>query len=100
MQTRAASFCSRQTIMPLWLLYTQLRIQKPQRKLRSAVLSNLLSCNACKQLAHLAAGDMVSWMLQIDKERRRDRQERSADYDSHLGILRDPITREVIKTST
>ena len=32
---------------------------------------------------------------QIDKDAREDRLERDPDYDSHLGIERDPITREI-----
>ena len=33
--------------------------------------------------------------LQADKEAREDRLQRDPDYDSHLGIERDPITREI-----
>ncbi len=33
--------------------------------------------------------------LQIDKDAREDRLERDPDYDSHLGIERDPVTREI-----
>ena len=34
--------------------------------------------------------------LAADAERRADGRERSADYDSHLGIARDPVTREIV----
>ena len=37
--------------------------------------------------------------VQMDKERRRDRDLRDPDYDSHLGVERDPITREVLRQS-
>jgi hypothetical protein len=33
---------------------------------------------------------------QEDTWRREDRKLRSVDYDSHLGVQRDPITRDVI----
>ena len=33
--------------------------------------------------------------LQADKDAREDRLQRDPDYDSHLGIERDPITREI-----
>jgi hypothetical protein len=33
--------------------------------------------------------------MQIDKDAREDRLERDPDYDSHLGIERDPVTREI-----
>ena len=34
--------------------------------------------------------------LAADAARREDGRERSADYDSHLGIARDPVTREIL----
>lgn len=33
--------------------------------------------------------------VQADKEAREDRAQRDPDYDSHLGIERDPVTREI-----
>ena len=39
----------------------------------------------------------MSW--QMDKDKLRDRREREPDYDSHLGIERDPVTREVIQVA-
>lgn len=33
--------------------------------------------------------------MQADKEAREDRANRDPDYDSHLGIERDPVTREI-----
>ena len=38
-------------------------------------------------------------LCQIDKDRRRDARERDPDYDSHLGLERDPITREITNSS-
>ena len=48
------------------------------------LLSNptLLQCTKCHA-------------LQADKDAREDRLQRDPDYDSHLGIERDPITREI-----
>ena len=39
-------------------------------------------------------------LLQADVERRKDRALRDLDYDSHLGIERDPISREIISTAS
>lgn len=33
--------------------------------------------------------------MQADKDAREDRANRDPDYDSHLGIERDPVTREI-----
>ena len=38
-------------------------------------------------------------VAQEDKARRADRLERDPDYDSHLGLARDPVTREIIQTA-
>lgn len=38
--------------------------------------------------------------VELDKARRRDRQLRDPDYDSHMGLMRDPETREVVTTAT
>lgn len=35
-----------------------------------------------------------------DNARREDRAHRSLDYDSHLGLERDPISREIVHTAT
>lgn len=37
--------------------------------------------------------------VELDKARRRDRLLRDPDYDQHLGVERDPITREVTNRS-
>ena len=42
----------------------------------------------------------ASPLLQLDNARREDRAHRSLDYDSHLGLERDPITREILHTAT
>ena len=34
--------------------------------------------------------------LEADKDRRRDRALRDPDYDSHMGLMRDVETREII----
>jgi len=39
-------------------------------------------------------------LLQADVERRKDRALRDPDYDSHLGLERDPISREIINTAS
>lgn len=41
----------------------------------------------------------VVW-LQLDNARREDRAHRSLDYDSHLGLERDPISREILHTAS
>lgn len=38
--------------------------------------------------------------VQVDNARRVDRARRSLDYDSHMGVERDPISREIISTAT
>ena len=37
--------------------------------------------------------------LQHDKDLREDRAMRDPDYDSHLGIERDPVTREIVNVA-
>ena len=50
---------------------------------------------------HLTRGNMLaSPQVELDKARRRDRQLRDPDYDSHMGLMRDPVTREVVTTAT
>lgn len=44
---------------------------------------------------HAAENAKTPEEIQIDKDAREDRLERDPDYDSHLGIERDPITREI-----
>ena len=39
-------------------------------------------------------------LSQADVERRKDRALRDPDYDSHLGLERDPISREIISTAS
>jgi hypothetical protein len=52
----------------------------------------------CKsQVAELVPRGCV---LQIDTDRRDDARLRDPDYDSHLGVLRDPVTREVVVQAT
>ncbi|EIE20136.1 gamma-carbonic anhydrase [Coccomyxa subellipsoidea C-169] len=36
----------------------------------------------------------------LDNARREDRARRSLDYDSHMGVERDPISREIISTAS
>ena len=43
---------------------------------------------------------LASPQVELDKARRRDRQLRDPDYDSHMGLMRDPVTREVVTTAT
>lgn len=50
------------------------------------------TANDTEMLQHASNKDFA---LQIDKEAREDRLQRDPDYDSHLGIERDPITREI-----
>ena len=41
------------------------------------------------------------WLdVQEDTARREDRAHRSLDYDSHMGVERDPISREIVHTAT
>jgi hypothetical protein len=42
----------------------------------------------------------VCGVVQLDNARREDRAHRSLDYDSHLGLERDPITREITQTAS
>lgn len=44
---------------------------------------------------HLEENSKTFDQIVFDKNMRRDRLIRSEDYDSHLGILRDPKTREI-----
>ncbi|KAL0030623.1 hypothetical protein WJX79_010333 [Trebouxia sp. C0005] len=44
---------------------------------------------------HAAENAKTPEEIQIDKDAREDRLERDPDYDSHLGIERDPVTREI-----
>ncbi|KAK9805832.1 hypothetical protein WJX73_005660 [Symbiochloris irregularis] len=48
---------------------------------------------------HAAENGKTFAEIEEDKERRQDRMERDPDYDSHLGVARDPVTREVIQTA-
>ena len=50
-----------------------------------------LAAESAEQAVHL---------LQADVDRRKDRALRDLDYDSHLGIERDPISREIISTAS
>lgn len=61
----------------------------------------LQSANNYAALAavHSAENSKSFEEIQIDKERRRDARERDPDYDSHLGLERDPITREITNSS-
>ena len=55
----------------------------------------------CQQVSCMCTEGYVPCMcierlaLQADKDAREDRLQRDPDYDSHLGIERDPITREI-----
>lgn len=61
----------------------------------------LQSANNYTALAavHAAENSKTFTEIEIDKERRRDRDLRDPDYDSHLGVERDPVTREVLRES-
>lgn len=48
----------------------------------------------CAQ-AHGEAFAKHDLFVQADKDAREDRANRDPDYDSHLGIERDPVTREI-----
>lgn len=37
--------------------------------------------------------------IEMDKARREDRLQRDPDYDGHLGVERDPVSREIIKVA-
>lgn len=47
-----------------------------------------------------SSADCALCSLQEDVQRRKDRALRDIDYDSHLGIERDPISREIISTAS
>ena len=42
----------------------------------------------------------VSLIMQADNAKREDRAHRSLDYDSHLGLERDPVSREILHTAS
>eukprot|EP00210_Caulerpa_lentillifera_P002482 g2379.t1 len=44
---------------------------------------------------HLEENSKTFDQIVFEKKMRKDRLERSPDYDSHMGILRDPKTREI-----
>ncbi|KAK9834463.1 hypothetical protein WJX74_002225 [Apatococcus lobatus] len=52
-------------------------------------------------LADIHADENAKTMeeIQEDKQKREDRALRDPDYDSHLGVARDPVTREIIATA-
>ncbi|CAL5228724.1 g11909 [Coccomyxa viridis] len=49
---------------------------------------------------HAAENAKTPEEIEADVERRKDRALRDLDYDSHLGIERDPISREIISTAS
>ena len=74
----------------------------------TACLPRPLSCRAsvsdaygwwqthlCMPLMHSL--QPVAILLQEDAWRREDNKLRSVDYDSHMGVSRDPVTRDVIR---
>jgi hypothetical protein len=76
-------------------------------KLRAANRSTAptVSCvqlpSADQSCQRMTRGNMLaSPQVELDKARRRDRQLRDPDYDSHMGLMRDPVTREVVTTAT
>jgi hypothetical protein len=60
----------------------------------------LCDVSICKAMMHIGVSysdfNWVLELLQIDTDRREDARLRDPDYDSHLGIKRDPVTREVV----
>ena len=43
---------------------------------------------------------VVHVVTQADNALREDRAHRSLDYDSHLGLERDPVSREILHTAS
>ena len=74
----------------------------PARKIRAAAPGEAAFVeSSARNYAALAAVHALEnakgpEALAADAARREDGRERSADYDSHLGIARDPVTREII----
>ncbi len=64
--------------------------------LQAAKRGVALRCYICLGLR----GCSVCGVVQLDNARREDRAHRSLDYDSHLGLERDPITREITQTAS
>ena len=57
---------------------------------QAAEVAHFLQCSTDTELE-----DPFAW-LQKDNDLRLDGRMRTADYDSHLGIVRDPVTREIV----
>ena len=74
----------------------------PAKKIRAAAPGEAAFVeSSAKNYAALAAVHALEnakspETLAADAARREDSRERSADYDSHLGIARDPVTREIL----
>ncbi len=51
-------------------------------------------------LCAVGCADRLVSVVQMDNARREDRARRSLDYDSHMGVERDPISREIISTAS
>ena len=74
----------------------------PAKKIRAAAPGEAAFVeNSARNYSALAAVHALECAkspgaLAADAARREDGRERSADYDSHLGIARDPVTREIL----
>jgi carbonic anhydrase/acetyltransferase-like protein (isoleucine patch superfamily) len=74
----------------------------PARKVRSTApgeadfIAASAANNAALAAAHAAENGKDAAELAADAAARTDARERSADYDSHLGVARDPETRAVV----
>ncbi|KAL3152929.1 hypothetical protein ABBQ38_012232 [Trebouxia sp. C0009 RCD-2024] len=73
----------------------------PARKLRELdaeeaefILQSAVNYSALARI-HAAENAKTHEEIEADKDAREDRLQRDPDYDSHLGIERDPITREI-----
>ena len=58
----------------------------------------ILISDSASNFANNAAHTRI-WCMQEDKQKREDRALRDPDYDSHLGVARDPVTREIVATA-
>ena len=75
----------------------------PARRLRAtapgeaAFIAASATNNAALAAAHAAECGKSAAALAADAAARADARGRSPDYDSHLGLERDPVTREVVR---
>lgn len=73
----------------------------PAKKLRDLdaeeaefILQSAVNYSALARI-HAAENAKTTEEIEADKDAREDRANRDPDYDSHLGIERDPVTREI-----